>query len=63
MLRNGFRRVSDDLTLAQAADMLRESPSRATMQQIIYGPALTVIALNSFSAEASGLTMRFWHRL
>jgi len=63
MLRSGFRRVSDDLTLAQAADMLRESPSRAMMQQIIYGPALPVIAPNSFSAEASGLTMRFWHRL
>jgi hypothetical protein len=43
MLRSGFRRVSDDLTLAQAADILRQSPSRATTQQNTY-PALTVIA-------------------
>jgi len=32
-LRSGFRRVSDDLTLAEAADILRKSVPRATMLQ------------------------------
>ena len=34
MLRISFRRVSDDLTLAKAADILHESPPRATTPQL-----------------------------
>jgi len=33
MLRSSFRRVSDDLTLAKAADLLHESPPRPTTLQ------------------------------
>jgi len=33
MLRSSFRRVSNDLTLAKAADLLHESPPRPTTLQ------------------------------
>jgi hypothetical protein len=60
MLRSGFRRVSDDLTLAQAADILRESPSRATMQSgwLIQSTGSAPPSLRSTSTP-SGLTVPY----